>query len=268
MHLIWLTNIPTPYRNLRYRTFVRIFPQYNISFEVAYMAASEPGRHWQLSERDLDHPHKIYPGVHVRTRGFTAHMNPGIPFDVRRKRPDMLVVGGYSSPTLILAAKAARAETTVLLAAESTIEDGGRSSGPVARIKRRMVERAAGYIGPGVRARDYVHSLSPAAASKPFFRLPNIVDGRVFRDDVSRAGGEANGLRARQGVANRTQLWFLPARLEPYKGLDALLPLLGGLTGYHLFIAGDGSQQRECPGIYLPMRCQLRCSEACLSVRW
>jgi glycosyltransferase involved in cell wall biosynthesis len=46
-------------------------------------------------------------------------------------------------------------------------------------------------------------------------------------------------------VDEETQLWVCPARLEPFKGLDAFLPCLAGVKGVRLLIAGEGSQRAQ-----------------------
>lgn len=240
-HVVWVTNIPTPYRNLRYRLFARHFPEVGLSIEVAYMAESERGRHWRFGEGEIDHPHRVFSGAHLTARGTTLHVNPSLVRYVRRRRPEILVVEGYSSPTLVATALLAPRDSVVVLSSESTLNDGGQLSGPVAAVKRAVIRRCDAYVGPGERAFANIIHLDPSSRRKPFIRLPNIIDADVFRGRVDARRGARAEIRQRLHVGPDEQLWIIPARLELFKGLQLFLPLLKDLRGVRVVVAGEGS---------------------------
>lgn len=257
-HLIWVTNIPSPYRNHRYELFAEVFPTLGLSFEVAYMAETEPGRFWKFGRNELTYPHKFFRGSHWNVRGIPLHTNPGLVAYVRRRRPDLLVVGGYTSPTTLALSLFTPPGAKLVLALDTQRSDAGHRAKPIAGIKKLVVGKSDAYVGPGRRTSEYLTHLNPVAAQRPFIRLPNIVDARVFRDGVDAARRDRKRLRARLGVADDEQLWLIPARLEKIKGLHLFLPLFANTTGQRVLVAGDGSQRAElerlCRDQRLPVR--------------
>jgi glycosyltransferase involved in cell wall biosynthesis len=257
-HVIWATNIPTPYRNLRYRLFARLFPALGLTFEVAYMAETEPSRNWTFRRDQLDHPHRIFGGIHPRVRGVSLHINPELVAHVRRRKPDLLVIGGYSAPTSIALSMLLPPGARLALETESTLADGGRLSGAVAMVKRSVIERSDAYVGPGIKSIQYLTHLNPVAAERPFIRLPNIIDEQVFRDGVDARRVDRQHIRSRLGATEHEQVWLVCARLEKFKGLHTFLPLLREVSGVRVIIAGEGSQrpvlERMCREISLPVQ--------------
>ena len=51
--VLYITNIPTPYRQKRFNTMSKIFPLYGLDLEVIYMAKSEPNRNWIVDKIPL-----------------------------------------------------------------------------------------------------------------------------------------------------------------------------------------------------------------------
>src|SRR5690554_3003527 len=99
MNLYWVTNIPTPYRNHRYEKMAEIFPSYNIDFKVLYMAWTEPNRHWEFRPDDFNYEYEVFRGLHPEVGGMYCHINPGLWARLMTSPRDMVVVGGYASPS-------------------------------------------------------------------------------------------------------------------------------------------------------------------------
>jgi glycosyltransferase involved in cell wall biosynthesis len=96
--------------------------------------------------------------------------------------------------------------------------------------------------------------------------LPNVVDEEVWRDGVAAARRtSADRVRAELGVRPDQQLWVCPARLEWFKGLVELMPLLRGHDGFVLAIAGEGSLrgrlEQEIATHRIPVRLLGHCEE-------
>lgn len=240
--LAWITNIPAPYRNHRYRLMRRILPEFDISFVVYYMAASEAHRPWRFSSAELDHPHRIYGGLHPRVLGVTLHTNPRLLIDLRRRSPDVVVVGGYSAPTLALAPFAAPSDVCLLLGSETNVESEVRSRGLTRSFKVWLSRKFDGAIVPGERQEAHLRSLSPHLRQAPMIRLPNIVDESKFSRGIGDRKSLRVELRSSLRVPKGHQLWLCPARLETFKGLDLLIDSLAGVAGVTLVSAGTGSQ--------------------------
>lgn len=244
----WITNIPTPYRNHRYRVAAEVFPDLGLAFEVWYMAWSERDRHWRFTDADLDHPHRVWPGAHPVVRGTDMHVNPSLLLAARRRPADVTIVAGWASfTTLALPWVLPHRRTLHLLESESNEASVVHQTGVFARARRRCVSAADGYVVPGPRARRLLEVIDEDAGTKPILELPNIVDESVFEAAVGRRDRELTALRDDRGLpapGSDRRVWFCPARLEPFKGLDVLLPLLAGLP-VTLVVAGTGTQQPE-----------------------
>jgi glycosyltransferase involved in cell wall biosynthesis len=243
LRVTWVTNIPAPYRNHRYRRMRAVFPGMGIDFEVYYMAWSEPDRHWRFTEQDLDHPHKVFGSIHLPGLGPTAHISPRLLAALARWRGDVLVVGGWGYPTSALAPFVAGSRPLRVLESESNLESSRLRSSPARYLKGSLVSRYDAFLVPGARARELLEWLAPAVASRPFAEFPNLVDEAVFADGVARLRRDREGVRRELGASPERQLWVCPARLETFKGLHTLLPLLEGVKTAELWVAGDGSQR-------------------------
>ena len=97
---------------------------------------------------------------------------------------------------------------------------------------------------PGQASRPYIERLDPESTEKPFIVLPNIVDRSNFANTPS-PQADIDGLRRAYGVSPTDQLWLTVARLIPVKGLMEFLPLLSGVEGVQLVIAGEGEQRAQ-----------------------
>lgn len=243
--LHWITNIPTPYRTHRYDTLHEVGAEHGFALHVHYMSHWSQNRPWRFGSSDLAHPHTFHVGVQPRALGTVFHMNPALPLAVRRARPDIAIVGGYSTPSHLLTSLALPRTALRLLSIESHLlsnKHGFSMSSPMRLLKGRILAAHDGFVVTSERSRELVETLAPEAAHRPFILLPNLIDARLFREGVHARRPEAAAIRERLGVAAETQLWLCPARLERFKGIDDLLPHLEGLDRVHLCIAGTGSQ--------------------------
>jgi glycosyltransferase involved in cell wall biosynthesis len=135
-------------------------------------------------------------------------------------------------------------KTASILGVETNLESEGRSRGAARWVKRQVIDRYDAYLVPQARSRDFVVSLSPRAATRPFLDFPNQVDPAVFRDGVDAARPRAEAVRRRFELGTE-QLWVCPARLAPEKGLAPFLAAMRGLAGVRLVVAGDGPLRGE-----------------------
>ena len=242
MHVAWVTNIPTPYRHHQYRRMHAVFASKGQSVEIAYMAESEPGRHWKHAEADFDYPHRFFAGIHPLIRGVVLHANPGLFAWLRRTPPDVLIVGGWASPSHLLAPLCVPKRTKRVLFVESHLTSVARKGALAAAVKRGVIGAYDAYLTASERAIELVTHLDPSAAGKPFHVLPNLIDGSKF---VAKTPESTAAARARLGVADDEVLLFTPARLEPFKGLDLALPAFAGRQKLRWLIAGEGSKKAD-----------------------
>ena len=238
--LLYITNIPAPYRQKRFNLMQEIFPKYGIDFEVLYMAKIEPDRKWVIPEDSYQYNYKIFKGIHPVIGGFFAHFNPGLLFRLLKKDYDIAIVGGMSNPTLWLAPFLIRGNKIKVMSVESNLHSTARKTGFGAKFKKTLLKKADAYQTTGTPQIKYIQFFSEGAKNKKYVRLPNLIDEEVFRDQVAALRINKEELRDIFKVSADDQMWVLPARLIEIKGIMPLLKLLRGVNNIHLFILGDG----------------------------
>lgn len=243
--LLYITNIPTPYRQKRFNTMAEIFPQYGIDFEVLYMAKIEPDRQWIIPKNSYNYKFKIYKGIHPTIAGLYAHFNPGLLMRLMKNNYDIVVVGGMASPTHWLSHFFIPKNKLKIMSVESNLHSVKRTKGVGARIKKILLEKADAYQVTGSPQKDYVNYFLSSAINKPYIFFPNIIDGDLFIKQVDILKEKKEILREELNVLPNEQMWVLPSRLIKIKGIVPFIRSIIGLKGYKLFILGDGELRNE-----------------------
>ena len=244
--LLYITNIPAPYRQKRYNLMQEIFPKNGIEFEVLYMAKIEPDRNWIIPPESFRYNYKIFNGIHPEIIGFHAHFNPGLLSRLLKKDYDIAIIGGMASPSHWLAPFFIPRKVIKIMSVESNLFSTVRKKGIGAKIKELLINKMDAYQVTGTPQMDYINFFSKKASKKKFIKLPNIIDEEVFRDAVSSLRkNHQQELRKSFGVDEKTQMWVLPARLIPIKGIIPFLNLIKGIKNFKLFIMGNGELENE-----------------------
>jgi len=247
--LLYITNIPAPYRQKRFNTMAKIFPEYGIEFEVLYMAETEPDRQWIIPEDSYNYNYKIFKGIHPTVGRFYAHFNPGLLLRLLKNDYDIAVVGGMANPTLWLAPFFISHNKFKIMSVESNLYSVSWKKGIAAWIKCMLLNKMSAYQVTGQPQIDLINFYQPKAINKKFIRLPNLIDEEVFLVQVDKLKEAKEPLRNEFGVSANEQMWVLPARLIEIKGIIPFIRALTGLKGYRLFILGDGEQANEIQNI-------------------
>lgn len=238
--LLYITNIPTPYRQKRFNMMAEVFPKFAIDFEVLYMAKIEPNRQWTISEDSYKYKYKIYKGLHPVIGRFFAHFNPTLLFRLLRNDYDIVVIGGMASPTHWLAPFFISKNKTKIISIESNLNSTVRKSGFGAAIKRLLLSKADAYQVTGTPQKKFINFFYPYAEHKSFIKLPNLIDEEAFRDQVNFLKLNRSILREKFEVDDKTQMWILPAQLIELKGIIPFLNLFQFISNVKLFLLGDG----------------------------
>jgi glycosyltransferase involved in cell wall biosynthesis len=245
VRFFWVTDIPTPYRNHQFERMAELFPPHGIQFRVLFTAWTEVRRPWNFVPEELVYPWTLHKNPLRRLEARAIHINPTLLTSLRRDPVDVVMIGGWASPTPALAAFVTPRRVVKILGCESHLGSVQRTDLVANRVKRAIVHRYDAFLVPGVRSLDLIRALDPSATNKPWVKLPNVIDASVFRDRVASLRPARDALRARLGVPADRQLWFCPARLAPEKGLQELLPLLAGTRNVELLVAGEGPLHDE-----------------------
>ncbi|MDD4244411.1 MAG: glycosyltransferase family 4 protein [Bacilli bacterium] len=243
--LLYITNIPAPYRQKRYNLMQEIFPKNGIEFDVLYMAEIEPDRNWIIPSESFRYNYLIFKGIHPEIGNFHAHFNPGLLLRLMKKDYDIAIVGGMASPSHWLAPFFIPEKVIKVMSVESNLFSTVRKKGFGAKIKELLLNKMDAYQVTGTPQMDYINFFLKKSSKKKFIKLPNLIDEEVFRDAVSSLRKNQKQLRNSFGVNENTQMWVLPARLIPLKGIIPFLNLLKDVKNYQLFIIGDGELKNE-----------------------
>ena len=242
MKLLYITNIPAPYRQKRFNAMAEIFPKYGIDFEVLYMAKIESNRQWMISDDSYNYPYKIFKGIHPTVGRFFAHLNPGLLLRLLKNDYDVAVVGGMASPTHWLSPFCILGHKLQIMSVESNLYSVNRKKGIGAKIKSFLLNKADAYQVTGEPQIEYITYFQPKAKNKKFIRMPNLIDEEVFLEKVDKLKDQKESLRQEFGVLPGAQMWVIPARLIAIKGIIPFLEALKDYKGFRLFLLGDGPQ--------------------------
>ena len=246
--LVFLTNIPTPYRCAFYNELAETSARNGVGLTVLYCARTEPNRHWQISPSAFLHDAVFLdPGFHLMIRGAYFHLNLGVGLELRGLQPDLVVCAGpWNMPTNWLALRTARAiGAKVLFWSEGHADSVRNPAGPVAWMRRRFLRAYDAYAVPNRRSGDWI--LGEARQDKPIVLLPNTVDGEFYRRCDAR---ERQLARNRLGIPASTRLLVQVSALEPWKGVRELLAAFLSLrcdlvAGAMLVLVGEGSLRSD-----------------------
>ncbi|MGD6778426.1 glycosyltransferase family 4 protein [Sutcliffiella horikoshii] len=241
--MLYLTNIPTPYRNKRFNMMNKIFKDYGIDLTVYFMRKTENGRYWDIDSMDLEYNYYIDKGFYAHYRGIHWHFNPSIFNSLRKNKYDIVIVGGISSPSHWLAPYFLKENQFKILSVESNPQSEVRKSKFARSIKSKLIKKYDTFQITGNRCRDYLKQIDTSTENKPMITLPNLIDEDSLNVEDSNKAEIRSEIRKRYKVKENEQLWILPARLEPVKGLDIFLPATKGLSNVKILVAGEGKQK-------------------------
>ena len=175
-----LTPIPTPYRDPFWQ---RLGDREDIALRVLFCAAGKADRPWTAAWGEtLDA--WLLPGRNLlgwRAADASCYWNPSYRRELEAFEPDALLVGGYNHLTMHAGMRWARRNGVpfFLMCETWRLRRGGPRAWLRDRVVRSVMERSAGVLTTGQRARRFVAHY--AGTSKPCMDLPNVPDVEAIR---------------------------------------------------------------------------------------
>jgi glycosyltransferase involved in cell wall biosynthesis len=235
MRILLLKDIVSPYR---IPLFNALAAEDGIELRVVLLSTNDPRRDYPFYESEMRFDHRVLPGRELRRGLRWIVLSRGLGPELRRFRPDVLVVGGWIQPAFWQAiAWARRSKTPLVLWVESTARDERSGAGPLEAAKRFALRSAAATIVPGRAAADYVRSLGGPDTRVAI--APNAVDLSIFGQRVAEARKDRDRLRAERGLDGC--VFLCVSRLSREKGVDVLARAFHGVPG-ELLLVGDGPE--------------------------
>lgn len=245
MKLLYLTNIPAPYRIKRFNDMVEIFRNQNIDFEVMFMAENEPGRDWNVNKDDMHFKYKIWPGFHPTIMSMFAHFNPSLLWRLRKHDYDIIIIAGISTPTLMLAPYFVGKKVFKVISVETNLRGDTKKTGFRKRLKGWLLDKADGYQVTGALQKEYIYYFAKESRKKPFVVLPNLINGNKFHERSTMSNEEKQELRMKYGIPLNTLACIIPARLVDIKYPKAFLQALPKIKSIHFILVGSGPLEEK-----------------------
>ena len=237
---------PTPYRS---PLLDRVAGLPEIELTVVYAADTVAGRTWMVEPQ---HRAIFLRGLRVPGAKRAFHhdypLTPGVVGVLRKERPEVVVVSGWST----FAAQAAIAwcgahHIPYVLVVES--HDEHRRAGWRRAVKSSVVppvvRNASGVLVTGTLARKSM--LERGAPPERVRVFANTVDVEAFAELAAGLASERDALRARLGASPEDVVVLSVSRLASEKGLDVLARAVAAADDPRLVlvVAGEGPQRES-----------------------
>lgn len=250
MKVLYITNIPTPYRRYRFNLLEAELNQRGHDLEVFFMAETEPGRHWVAKECMEGFSGTIFRDFNFLNGKPIGHFNPGLIFKMLKSDYDVVVIGGYASFTHLLANLLSNRNKRVL-SIESNVSSISHSSLVARTLRKFIFKRQKHFQITGRKVVEYLqhHGIERA----PFITLPNVIDESDLSCDKYCAGIPDKSSKVQLEL-------FCVARLSDVKGLEPFLTSIDDslVDSLSITVAGDGPLRQNLLSIASKKRIPLR----------
>ncbi|GHV13864.1 hypothetical protein FACS189491_09400 [Spirochaetia bacterium] len=174
MKVLFLTNIPSPYR-------VDFFEELGkcVDLTVWFEASGHKDREWKIKDLGNNFTYKV---LHGFTLGVSIHINFEIIALLRKYRFDKYIIGGYSSPTDMMAILWLKINRIPFI----LNADGGfiklHEKKPIGLIKKYFISSAAEWLSSGKNCTEYLQYYG--AVKQRIHEYP-FVTTEYSRDDLT-----------------------------------------------------------------------------------
>jgi len=243
--LVWINNIPTPYRLHLFEAIQIQSERRGIGFEGVFMAARMRNRRFHEDLPSTLGKYVVEGGLQIHYKDYATHINFRLITRMLLHPPEYLVVCGWTELTsalLILCNRLRRNRAKILMWAEANRHSMQRRTGPIPLLRRYLCEQCDANVVPGQIARDTVRN-EFGVTVPPFITLPNLVSENIFATKVSAARIRKSEIRYERGLRKEDRVLICCARInEEQKGLQRFLETVREVwpSWVTMCIAGDG----------------------------
>jgi len=233
---VFITNIPAPYRVAMLNLAGRLLSSQNVELKVLFSAAGYRRRHyWKGSIAKATFSYKILsdPTFHIGPESFVS-VGLSVPGALHEEKPDVVVAGGFSFPSLFAAWYTSRKSIPLLIFSGETLYQESQRPLKWSRkmIRKLLLNRSVGGIAYGSAAKELLMSYNLDEAN--VFIAINSIDTDEFISMLDSAHDDTT-----RSVPLMPRMLFV-GDLRPGKGVEfALRALKIVQQEYHLEIAFD-----------------------------
>ncbi len=233
MRVMYLTNIPSPYRV----AFWEILGT-QCDLTVVFEDVNEKNRYWDVA------PGKNFKSVFLN--GFSIatqfHINTGLIRHIKKFKYDVIVISGYNSPTDMQAINyLLRSNISFIFSADGGFPKAGE--GRVAKeIKHHFLANAALNMSSGTMCDKYFKSYGVAEDKLRRFRFSSITKSDL--EQPISLPARVNTIKKKYGLKEKVVIGV--GQFIPRKGFDILLDAWGhvNLQNTSLVIVGGGPDRK------------------------
>ena len=243
--VLLVTNIPTPYRIPLFNEVARLLKEHGFLLKVVFGAWGYARRKWQIDADAFEFDYEILP-----SRRFYIGKNESVSLTygglfgvLRRERPMVTIITGYSLGTVKLWLRNLAVRTPYVIWSGAIETEGGRLSALRILQRRLLIRSAVGFLAYGSRAKRYLERLG--AERDRIAVAINTVDTAFYRDRAveRRAGPDSS--------SGNTLLCLgdLSARKRVHLALRAVKHLSSLRQDFLLRVVGDGAERAALEGL-------------------
>lgn len=244
--MIYITNIPTPYRTFRFNQLSNILLEQGIELEVLYMNISEPDREWKFKSDEITHQYQIFSYTKVKNiLGMWFHLCPKLHRYLLTCDYDYAVLGGLASPAHFIASMLLNKKKVNILSVESNVESIGNKGKLVTSVKQYLMRKFSYFQVTGPRSIDFIKHYVPNLKHENIVTLPNVINEPLFFHTDPEEIDLFIANRFDECKSKGERIVLIPARLIEVKGLIPFLKALTKNLDLHFFIAGEGELRKS-----------------------
>lgn len=236
--VLFITNIPNPYRIPLFNEMSRQFRESNIHLKILFGAEGYKRRYFKIDPSEIKYDFEILKDeAHTFSEDAekSYFLYKGLGSLMNREKPDAVIVAGFSSATMKVFFRKLLKGTPFIIFS-GTIEKGGRSGSMIRKLQRKFLcSNASAFVAYGSLAKEYLVK-SGAKAEKVFIGR-NTVDTRFFAEETAKLRAEyGNG----DGIVRFTYLGYLVPRKNVKLLLESVKIVAQKRNDFRLDIIGDG----------------------------
>ncbi len=251
-------NIISPYRT---PFFSRLSRQPGIDLTVLYCDRSHKERRWNVVEPSL-FSYKTMRGITVELGRPILHFNPQVIWRIIADRYDVVVLGGISDPTTLLAYLVGKIRGIPIVIWSEETNFGKWKNLAFTSMKKLLVRNASALVTPGIRSRRF--HLALGADDRAIFIAPNAVDVRM---DESSLNPTPDAVSPPQKKDQPKRVVLYIGQLVERKGvrhlIEAYRKLRVDMSDIALVLVGEGPQRK-----LLEEMCMASATEDVLFTGW
>lgn len=233
MRVMYLTNIPSPYRVAFWEVLGT-----KCDLTVVFEAVNEKNRYWDIEVG------KNFKSVFLNGMSFATqfHINPSIKSHIKKYKYDLIIISGYNSPTDMMAINyLVRHDIPFIFSADGGFAKRGENQ-LVREFKHHFMANAALNMSSGTMCDDYFKSYGVKEENIRRFNFSSVTKADL--ETPISLPARINTLKKKYGLKERVVI--SAGQFIPRKGFDILLDIWGHvrLKDTTLLIVGGGPDRK------------------------